>query len=463
MPSTIARAAVHEKAWTLCVSTQTPLLQFSKGHAALGFDEDVRAHAREGEDFRFSPGGVTRMVWPLLSKWHERRRLRASHWISLNPKAPPRVRIGETVLHHVDLPARRLGPYGSAKETIWGTVHGTEVPDRARDLFWSDSFSEYAYYNRLVAERMRELDATEDFDLFYVHDFQQLAVGEMVGGVKPKLLRWHIPFEPDILPSDWDVAFRNYMGAFDTVVVSAKKYVRAARPYARRVEVVYPYIDPADYSQPSHAEVARIAESFGIDPSDDVILVVARMDPMKGQDLALEGFSQLAKRHPQARLVLVGNGSFSNSQAGAISSKGSRWRARLEAEARRLGVAKRVLFTGHVDQGQLDALYERALFTLLPSVREGFGLVVAESWLHGKPALVTQNAGIAEILGAGSERALVDPTDVPRLADRMEWLLQDIDARRHLAIDAAQRLPLCTIECGLPREERLLGRHLDFA
>src|SRR5208282_6333858 len=98
---------------------------------------------------------------------------------------------------------------------------------------------------------------------------------------------------------------------------------------------------------------------------DPFVLVVGRMDPMKGQDRALRAFAKLRRRLPGLRLVLVGNGSFSGSAQGLALSKSGRWRKALEELASELGISEQVVFTGHVSQTELDALYERCLFTVL--------------------------------------------------------------------------------------------------
>ena len=64
----------------------------------------------------------------------------------------------------------------------------------------------------------------------------------------------------------------------------------------------------------------------------------------------------------------------------------------VEAEAARLGVAARMTFTGRVDEETLDRLYREAAVLVLPSAREGFGLVVAESAARGTPVVVVDSA-----------------------------------------------------------------------
>lgn len=453
---------------TVLLNTQTPLLQFlpeDEGRTAHWEIEPDFAKLEEGTDFEFSPGGVTRMVYPLAKRLIAEGLWKEVHWVALNPKAPETVRLQPGItLHNVNIDPRRMRGYGKTKEAIWTTVHGLSEPTLSRDLFWTDDYGEYTFYNRTTAELIRGLDQQHDFDLFYVHDFQQLPIGHMIGSLKPKIFRWHIPFDPAHVPEPWRPLLETFFNAYDVVVVSSESYRDALKRFGHRgrVERVYPYVDPEEYHRPAPAEVETLAEAHGIDPSDTVVLVVARMDPAKGQDRAIEAIARLAPRYPTLKLVLVGNGSFSSSPGGVGLSKGSLWRRHLEKRAESLGVADRVVLTGHVSQSELDGLYERCAFTVLPSSYEGFGLVVVESWLHHKPAIVSDRAGVAELVRDGENGLLFGPDDPASLAQKMQRLLRDRGPlRERLGESGFRTARVCTLETAVKTESRLLGRVLE--
>jgi glycosyltransferase involved in cell wall biosynthesis len=421
---------------SLCINTQTPLVQFlrpAEGHLLDGAERDGTdlATLEEGVDYRYSPGGVTRMVYPLVRRLLKDEVLSDAHWVALNPSAPPTVRLGAMTLHNVSIDPQRMAGYGRVKEAIWGRIHEIDGAETHDDLFWSEAFSEYSYYNRHTAELIQRLDREHDFDAFYVHDFQQMPVGHMLGTMKPKIFRWHIPFDATVIPEQWRALLTTYLDSYDVIVVSAERYAAslAALGTKARVLRLYPYVDPDDYTSPDRATIASTAERFGIAPKDDVALLVGRMDPIKGQDLAIRAFEEIAEEYPRLKLLIVGNGSFSGSSSGLGLSKSARWRTHLEQMVAKAGLGGRVVFTGHVGQNELDALYERCRFTILPSVREGFGLVAVESWLHAKPAIVTVRAGIAELVRDGVNGLLFDPDDPKGLAKQMRLLLDDRSGR----------------------------------
>ncbi len=450
---------------SICINTQTPLLQFRASENGSLVDPATAPAAdlsnlREGVDYRFSPGGVTRMVYPLVRRLLKDKVLDEAHWVSLNPTAPPTIELGRLTLHNIHLAPDRMAGYGKVKEAIWGRIHDLNPGEPHGDLFWTEAFSEYAYYNRVTAELIQELDRRHDFDAFYVHDFQQMPVGHMLGSLKPKIFRWHIPFDASTIPEEWRAMLTTYLDAYDVIVVSARRYAEslgALHPKGRVLQR-YPYLDPSDYSRPNSSQIAEVGERLGLARSDDIALVVARMDPMKGQDVAIRALARLAPDYPSLRLVLVGNGSFSGSKGGLGLSKSSTWRGQLEQLVQTERLGPRVVFAGHVNQTELDSLYERSRFTILPSVREGFGLVAVESWVHGRPVILTERAGVAELVRDGTHALLFDPDDPAALAAKMRALLDDPRGRLRgkLVRNGRSIARQCSIEVAVEGEKALL-------
>lgn len=451
----------------LCVNTQTPLVRFNIAQGEL---EQWYGELRgpldlglltEGIDFQFTPGGVTRMVFPLLKRMLTGGIVEDAHWVSLNPTGPEEVTVDRITLHHVSLVAERMKGYGYTKEAIWKALHGIpQELESASQLLWQDEFSDFAYYNRLSAERIIQLDRTYDFDLFYVHDFQQLPVGHMLHTLKPKVFRWHIPFDESVVPAEWKEFLSTYLNSYDAIVVSCKKYLEALSlfNYTGKAHYVYPYIDPSPYTEPTETDLDELCQSLEIRDEDRVVLVVARLDPMKGQDRAIQAVARVVEDIPNVRLVLVGNGSFSSSKQGIGLSKADKWLNELQTLAVRLGIRDQVVFAGHLSQRQLNAAYKRCDLTVLPSVREGFGLVVIESWLYRKPTIVTSRAGIAELIEEGRNGLLFDPDDSLTLAEKVSDLLLDQKLARVLGRNGFATSKECLIDRGVKEElEVILG------
>jgi glycosyltransferase involved in cell wall biosynthesis len=257
----------------------------------------------------------------------------------------------------------------------------------------------------------------------------------------------------------------SYLNAYDVIVVSSDRYRDALRRFGHpgRVERQYPYLDPSEYHRPTAEEVRAVAHRFGIDPEDTVVLVVARMDPAKAQDRVIAALGRLLPKFPHLRLVLAGNGSFTGARTGLGLSKSDTWRAHLEETARACGVTNRVVFTGHVTQQELESLYERCAFTVLPSVREGFGLVVVESWLFHKPVIVSARAGVSDLIEHGKNGLLFRPEDSRSIDRQMLRLLRDSGGlSRTLGENGFATAKDCSVEAAARYESELL-EHLGEA
>ena len=205
------------------------------------------------------------MVYPLVRRLLQENVLSEAHWVALNPHAPSTVRVQGMTLHNVAIEGERMGGYGKVKEAIWGRIHEIDGKNPHDELFWSEAFSEYAYYNRRTAELIRELDAAHDFDAFYIHDFQQMPVGQMLATLKPKIFRWHIPFDASVLPAAWKSVLTGYLDSYDVLVVSAARYAASLTELGTKGKVVrlYPYVDPDDYARPNRAVAAAAVPAFG--------------------------------------------------------------------------------------------------------------------------------------------------------------------------------------------------------
>jgi glycosyltransferase involved in cell wall biosynthesis len=415
----------------------------------------------EGKDFQFTPGGVARMVLPLLKQMLAMHIIGDAQWVSLNPAGPEKVVVDGVTLHHVSMQAEKLKGYGYTKEAIWKTFHG--IPEGellASEILWQDEFLDYNYYNRLSAEKILQLDKLNDFDIFYIHDFQQLPVGQMLHTLKPKIFRWHIPFDQYTVPAEWKEFLSTYLNSYDVVIVSCKKYLEALKlfGYTGKARYVYPYIDPKLYTRPSETSVSEFCQRFGIHPSDKVVLVVARFDPMKGQNKAIEAISKVVEDIPNVKLVLVGNGSFSSSKRGVGLSKAGRWLAELRALVKELRLEDHVVFAGHLSQDELNSAYERCDVSVLPSVKEGFGLVVIESWLFSKPTVVTSRAGISELIKDGQNGLLFDTDDPISLAGKISNVLLDEKLARTLGRNGLETSKSCLIDQGVSAESEVILR-----
>ncbi|MFN8448235.1 MAG: glycosyltransferase family 4 protein [Anaerolineae bacterium] len=120
-----------------------------------------------------------------------------------------------------------------------------------------------------------------------------------------------------------------------------------------------------------------------------------------------------------------------------IAGDGSQ-RAALESEAQALGVRDRVHFLGWRDDA--TAVLAALDVLLMPSLWEGFGLVMLEAMAQTTPIIGSAVSAIPEVVVDGETGLLVPPRDSAALADALARMLGDPALRRHMGLLGQDRV-----------------------
>jgi glycosyltransferase involved in cell wall biosynthesis len=132
------------------------------------------------------------------------------------------------------------------------------------------------------------------------------------------------------------------------------------------------------------------------------VLFVGRFYHRKRVPVLLRAAAMLRERLPELRIRIVGNGPCN-----------AAWRAL----ARELRLDSVVMWLGDVSRAQLAEEYNRADAFCLPSVQEGFGIVLLEAMAAGKPIVASRAAAIPEV---APHSVLVEPDNAEALAAGIE-------------------------------------------
>jgi phosphatidylinositol alpha-1,6-mannosyltransferase len=198
----------------------------------------------------------------------------------------------------------------------------------------------------------------------------------------------------------------------DTILCVSRYTARAIRAQAPELTDQHFTIFPNALSESWADECGPVAAGVGrrIFPGR-FFLSVARLDRndrYKGIVTVLEAFSML--EDPTAHYVIAGRGNDSEF---------------LQRVAVRLNVADRVHFIGGISDGELAGLYRSCAAVVLPSGKEGFGIVYLEAMYFGAPVIAAQARGAVDVVQHESTGLLVPYGDAVALRQAMSRLLND--------------------------------------
>jgi glycosyltransferase involved in cell wall biosynthesis len=165
--------------------------------------------------------------------------------------------------------------------------------------------------------------------------------------------------------------------------------------------------------------LATPARVLPVEEREPYLLFTGNSKPYKNMDGVIRCFDLLARRPAfrQWRLKIPGR----------VDS----FRGQILSLVRSLACRDRVELLGPVSEERLAELYGRASLLLFPSRMEGFGFPVLEAMRCGTPVLTSNRSSLPEV--AGGCAVLVDPDDLPAMAEVCANLLGDLPRRRELA------------------------------
>lgn len=194
------------------------------------------------------------------------------------------------------------------------------------------------------------------------------------------------------------------------------------RHYRDRIEPLPLGIDLEPFLHPTDA-VRQVADRWRTHLGWPIWLSVGRLIYYKGLSIGLK-----ALRHVPGTYIIVGTGPL---------------KARLEAEAKSLGVADRIVWLGEVPRDELIGAYHAATALWFPSCArsEGFGLVQVEAMASGCPVINTAipHSGVAWVSRHEETGLTVPVGDSNALAEAAMRLYRDEGFRRQLGRQARQR------------------------
>ena len=175
-----------------------------------------------------------------------------------------------------------------------------------------------------------------------------------------------------------------------------------------------------DKWQPSDTPRDVTRRAYGIPEAAPVIGLLARLDPLKGQDDLIDILPDLLERYPETRLLFVGDGFH---------------REHLEQRVEQGGFDEHVIFAGLVPPMQVPSLLAAMDVNTLPSYQEGQSRTLVESLLCECPIVAYAAGGIPEVCIEGKTGKLAAVGNRSELRDAILWMLDHPAERERLTRD----------------------------
>ncbi|MFQ3169391.1 MAG: glycosyltransferase involved in cell wall biosynthesis [Limisphaerales bacterium] len=158
-------------------------------------------------------------------------------------------------------------------------------------------------------------------------------------------------------------------------------------------------------------------ESLGLSPGDFVVGKIARLFELKGHDDLFAIAPRLAKRIPNIRFLLVGDGV---------------WRERFERLAKQIGCGQNFIFTGLVPPAEIPSLVGVMDTLVHLSRREGLPRALPQAMAAAKPVVAFDCDGAGEVCLDEETGYLIKSGDLAKLDERLAKLAEDAALRAAL-------------------------------
>lgn len=148
-----------------------------------------------------------------------------------------------------------------------------------------------------------------------------------------------------------------------------------------------------------------------------IVFTLRTHEPRYGLEYLIRAAPIITREKDDVVLIIGGDGSL---------------RSYHQELATKLGVKEKIVFTGKIPQSEVPYYYAMSDMVVVPSLQEGFGLVVSEAMACGKPVIGTKVGGIPDQLIDGYNGFLVPPRNPEEIARKILLLVDHPEEAKHM-------------------------------
>ena len=162
----------------------------------------------------------------------------------------------------------------------------------------------------------------------------------------------------------------------------------------------------------------NILSQYGIKTGDPVLFMLTRLagtERRKGYDKVIAAIAKLKNNFPNIRYVIAGKSDAAEKNY-------------LQQLINSLGLQGHVIFTGYIADEEIAAYFQSADIYVMPSKKEGFGIVFIEAMYYGLPVIAGNKDGSVDALAKGALGILIDPDDTTAIYNAIKKVLENKNA-----------------------------------
>ena len=304
-----------------------------------------------------------------------------------------------------------IGPWGQELEANGTTIHSK---NRKEGFDFS-----------MIAS-IRKVLTSEKINVIHCHQYTPWVYGVIAAiGLNTKVIfTEHGRFYPD--SSSWKRRIVNPILSFftDSITAISKATKQALVDYeflsANKIDVIYNGIKALTVTSKEERQALR---NELLITNDDIVLgTVARLDPIKNHAMMLDAFNSVLKNHPNATLIIVGDGELNTA---------------LKEQCNELDISDKVIFTGYItNPSNYIQLFD---IFLLSSLSEGTSMTLLEAMSVGKPCVVTDAGGNPEIIVDGSNGLVTENGNADAFSLALQHMINNSEQTERMGEEGLSR------------------------
>lgn len=188
--------------------------------------------------------------------------------------------------------------------------------------------------------------------------------------------------------------------------------------YDSQIEVIPNGIDTKRFNLNKYES----REKLGLNHNQKIVLFVGRLERVKGVKYLIKAINNLSRE--DLKLIIVGDGRESHS---------------LKLLVKKMDLTEKIMFMGKIPNEKIPEYMVAADVFVLPSLSEGFPVVLLEAMAAGIPIISTKIRGLTEIVENNANGFLVNPKNPEEIADKINIILTNENLAKKISKTNKQR------------------------